>query len=203
MTPSADESVQDDRHSPRNRAVLIATLLPLCWLGMMIVHELGHVLGAVATSGHVERVVLHPLTISRTDVQPNPAPLAVTWAGPALGVLLPVLVLVAWRAVRMPGIHLWRFFTGFCLIANGLYLAVGSFDRVGDAGDLLRHGAGAWQLWLFGIATVPAGLWLWHGQGKHFGLGKEALPVSTRATVTIATLLLLVVILELLLSPRE
>ena len=47
----------------------------------------------------------------------------------------------AWRLVRVPGLYLWRFFTGFCMIANGLYIAVGSFDRVGDAGDLLRHGA--------------------------------------------------------------
>jgi Peptidase M50B-like len=187
----------------RNRVLLIATLLPLCWLGMMVVHELGHVLGAMATGGRVERVVLHPLTISRTDVQPNPAPLAVTWAGPALGVLLPALVLIAWRLARVPEAHIWRFFTGFCLIANGLYIAVGSFDRVGDAGDLLRHGASAWQLWLFGIATVPVGVWLWHGQGKHFGLGKDAHPVSTRTAFTTVTLLALVVILEVVLSPRE
>jgi hypothetical protein len=28
-----------------------------------------------------------------------------------------------------------------------------------------------WQLWLFGIACVPVGFWLWHRQGWHFGLG--------------------------------
>jgi hypothetical protein len=196
--------VPDDLpNSRRNRAILTVTLIPLCWLGMMMVHELGHVLGAVATGGHVTRVVLHPLTISRTDVQPNPAPLVVTWAGPALGILVPILVLVVWRLLRLPEMHLWRFFTGFCLIANGLYLAVGSFDRVGDAGDLLRHGASAWQLWLFGVATVPAGLWLWHGQGRHFGLGQNALPVSSRAAISTASLLALIVVLELLLSPSE
>lgn len=197
------QTVPDDRNSRRNRLVLMATLIPLCWLGMMIVHELGHVLGAAATGGRVERVVLHPLTISRTDVQPNPAPLAVTWAGPALGVFVPVLVFIAWRLARIPEVHVWRFFTGFCLLANGLYIAAGSFDRVGDAGDLLRHGAGVWQLWLFGIATVPAGLWLWHGQGKHFGLGKDPSAVSTRTAFTTATLFVVVVILELIFSPHE
>lgn len=192
--PRADRSAQ---------VVLIAALLPLCWVGMMIVHELGHVLGAAATGGRVERVVLHPLTISRTDVMPNPQPLMVTWAGPVVGVLLPILVLATWRLLRAPLSHVWRFFTGFCLIANGLYLAVGSFDRVGDAGDLLRHGAAPWQLWLFGLLTVPFGFALWHGQGRYFGLGKDAQPVSRRAAAITALLLTLVVVFELLLSPGE
>ena len=62
-----------------------------------------------------------------------------------------------------------RFFAGFCLVANGLYIAIGTLDRVGDSGELLRHGTGAWQLWLFGAVTAPLGLWLWHRQGVHFG----------------------------------
>ena len=48
---------------------------------MEAVHELGHVLAAWATGGLVTDVVLHPLTISRTDVRPNPRPLAVAWGG--------------------------------------------------------------------------------------------------------------------------
>jgi hypothetical protein len=195
--------LDEPRGNVGSKVMLVVALLPLCWLGMMIVHELGHVLGAWATGGRVERVVLHPFTISRTDVMPNPRPLIVTWAGPVIGVLLPMLVLAAWRLRRAPGLHFWRFFAGFCLIANGLYLAAGSFDRVGDAGDLLRHGAAPWQLWLFGLLTVPAGFALWHGQGRHFGLGKDAPPVPRRTALTIARLLILLVILELLLSPTE
>jgi hypothetical protein len=44
-----------------HQALLIGTLLPLRWLAMMAVHELGHVVGAVATGGKVEKVVLHGL----------------------------------------------------------------------------------------------------------------------------------------------
>ena len=55
--------------------LLIVTLLPLCWLSMMAVHEGGHFLCARLTNGRVTSVVLHPLTISRTDVMPNPQPL--------------------------------------------------------------------------------------------------------------------------------
>lgn len=36
---------------------------------------------------------------------------------------------------------------------------------------MLRHAFPIGWLWIFGAITVPAGLWLWHGQGPHFGLG--------------------------------
>src|SRR5208282_6187597 len=98
---------------------LIGTFLPLCWLAMMAVHELGHVVGAVATGGRVERVVLHPLTISRTDVSPNPHPLMVVWAGPSVGVLLPLAFLSAAKLSKLTWTYLAQFFAGFCLIANG------------------------------------------------------------------------------------
>ena len=57
--------------------LLIGTFLPLCWLAMMATHELGHVLGAYISGGRVSQVVLHPLTISRTDLAHNPHPLLV------------------------------------------------------------------------------------------------------------------------------
>jgi hypothetical protein len=168
-----------------NRAILLAAALIASWLAMQQVHELGHVLGAWVTGGEVARVVLHPLSFSRTDLAVNPRPLVVAWAGPVMGVVIPLLVwmLAAWR--RMPGAFVLRFFTGFCLLANGAYLGIGSFDRVGDCGDLLRHGAKMWQLWLFGAITAPAGLWLWHGLGAPFGIGSRAQEVSRGVTVAV------------------
>lgn len=150
--------------------VLIASTLVGSWLGMQAVHELGHVAGALATRGRVARVVLHPLTISRTDLAENPQPLIVVWSGPLLGVALPCVVWAVLAKLRLRGAYLARFFAGFCLIANGAYIGFGSFEHLGDAGDMLRHGSPVWMLWLFGVLTVPAGLWLWHGQGRHFAL---------------------------------
>jgi hypothetical protein len=154
-----------------HQAVLIVATLLGSWLAMQAVHELGHVVGAVITGSRVERVVLHPLTVSRTDVAPNTNPLLVTWAGPVLGVILPLAVWALAAALRLRGRFLLRFFAGFCLVANGAYLGIGSFHGIGDCGDLLRCGAPIWSLWLFGLVTVPAGIWLWHGEGRHFGLG--------------------------------
>jgi hypothetical protein len=153
------------------QVVLILSVLLGSWLGMQAVHELGHVLGAWLTGGEVARVVLDPLTISRTDLGYNPRPLVVVWAGPVLGVLLPLVPWVAAAALRLPGAFVLRFFAGFCLVANGAYIAGGSFDRIGDCGVMLRHGSPPWTLWLFGVVAIPAGLWLWHRQGPHFGLG--------------------------------
>ena len=62
-----------------NQLVLIASTVLLSWLGMMAVHEFGHVLGAWITGGRVERVVLHPLRFSRTDLAHNPSPMFVVW----------------------------------------------------------------------------------------------------------------------------
>jgi hypothetical protein len=182
------------------QVLLIGSFLPLCWLAMMAVHELGHVVGAVVTGGRVERVVLHPLTISRTDVSPNPSPLFVVWAGPVLGVLLPLVIFLISKLGRFKWAYLVQFFAGFCLIANGAYIGVGSFGRIGDSGEILRHGSPMWSLWLFGAACFPLGLYLWNGLGPHFGLGTAAGNVDNRAVYVSCGLLVLTVMLEMALS---
>jgi len=178
-----------------HQVVLIVSTILGSWLGMQDVHELGHVIGAWLTGGCVAKVVLHPLTISRTELAENPRPLLVVWAGPALGVLLPLCGWVVAAVLRMPGAFVLRFFSGFCLIANGNYIAFGSFDRIGDCGEMLRHGSPLWTLWLFGLVTVPAGLWLWHRQGVNFGFsaakGRVIVGVAYIALVVSALLLML------------
>ena len=184
-----------------DQAVLIVSACALSWLLMSAVHELGHVLGAVSTGGRVERVVLDPLAISRTDVRPNPHPLLVAWSGPIVGVALPLAALATCPRGRRVLRVLISFFAGVCLIANGLYLGVGSFFRIGDAGDLLRHGAAAWQLWLFGAVTVPLGLWLWNGTGPTFGFGIARGHVSRRAALICAGLAVAIAAAEIALAP--
>ncbi len=175
------------------RWVLIVSTVLFSWWGMMAVHEFGHVLGAWITGGRVERVVLHPLAISRTDLAYNPRPALVAWAGPVGGSLLPLALLVACHRLRLGGTFVVRFFAGFCLVANGAYLGCGSFGHVGDAGDLLRLGQPRWLLWAFGAVTIPVGLALWHGQGRHFGLRDGEVNPRVAVMTTAAVFLLLVV----------
>lgn len=158
-----------------------AAWMGVCWLGMMTVHESGHILAAVASGGTVTKVVLSPAAISRTDVSPNPWPAVVVWLGPLFGVLFPLLV---WslipRGWKWPR-GLLQFFAGFCLIANGAYLGIGSFEQVGDCQEILRTGSPIWTMWLFGIVTIPAGFYLWHRLGSPVDLLKEDSPVDMKA----------------------
>jgi hypothetical protein len=85
--------------------------------------------------------------------------------------MVPLMVWVITALTRLCGVFVLRFFAGFCLLANGLYIGIGSFERIGDCGEMLRHGSEMWQLWLFGALTAPVGLWLWHKQGPYFGFG--------------------------------
>ena len=145
------------------KILLFALLIFVSWMLMQAVHEFGHVLGAWSSGGTVAEVVLNPLTISRTDVRPNPHPLVVVWAGPILGVALPVAIWIAARSIRFKYVNLTQFFAGFCLIANGAYIGAGSFDRIGDCGEMLRNGSPVWLLWIFGAVAVLPGIYLWHG----------------------------------------
>lgn len=180
--------------------LLIVSFLGLCWLLMQAVHELGHVLAAWSSGGEIKQVVLHPLTFSRTDLVKNPHPLLVVAGGPLFGALFPLAIYGLVRLVRAPGNYLFRFFAGFCLIVNGVYIAFGPGTGYVDSAELLRDGASRWMLVLFGLATVPLGIYLWHGQGPHFGLGKSSGPVSRTAAIICAVLLIVVVTVELLFS---
>ena len=177
--------------------LLIISFIAFSWLAFMVAHEFGHALTAWATGGSVARMVLHPLQISWTSFSRNPHPQLVAWGGPVLGSLIPLVVLFLARGIRSPGIFLFRFFAGFCLIANGLYLIVDAFERGGDGGTLIRHGALQWQLLLFGAAAMPIGFWLWHGLGPSFGLGSARGQVGRGAAFISLSLLVLIVVMEL------
>ncbi|MBN1911255.1 MAG: M50 family metallopeptidase [Pirellulales bacterium] len=182
--------------------LLITTFVGFSWLAMQAVHELGHVVGAWVTGGRVERVVLHPAVFSQTDLAANPHPLLVVWAGPVVGVVLPLCVFLLAQAYRAPGVYLFRWFAGFCLIANGVYIAFGPSHGGADSGVMTAHGTARGVMVLFGLATVPLGLYLWHRQGPHFGLGPSQGQVNRTATVASTLLLLAVVAVELLINSR-
>ena len=183
-----------------HQAILVVSTVLGSWLGMQAAHELGHVLGALLTGGKIATVVLHPLTISRTEMIDNPNPLIVVWAGPLAGVMLPLILWGLLELTRVPGEFVARFFAGFCLISNGAYLGAGSFVGVGDCGEMLRQGSPAWVLRVFGVVAVPIGFWLWSGQGPNFGMsdaqGKVSHPVAYGSLLIFSLLALLGLIVD-------
>lgn len=95
--------------------------------------------------------------------------------------------------------YLVRCWCGFCLIANGAYIGAGVLLPVGDARTMLQSGSPAWLLLLFGVLTVPAGVWCWHNQGRFFGIGPQARHVNRRHALGVAVLLIAVVVAEFVL----
>jgi hypothetical protein len=167
----------------------------VAWYLMMLVHELGHVLGALVTGGRIAGVVWHPLEFSRTDLSQNPHPLPVVIAGPLLGSALPIVLWLASRVKWQDVAVLLRGFAGFCLVANGAYLASAIVMPVGDTQDLVRLGAPAWLVALPGVALLGFGLALWNGVGAQV----RSL-VTPRSTITMGLSLLAVLVAMLVWS---
>lgn len=179
--------------------LFVTSILLICWFGMVALHELGHVLGAWVTGGTVLRVVIHPLAIAHTEVFPNPSPGVVAWMGPLVGVVAPLVAACSFRRRGNLG-RLFAFFAGFCLIANGTYISLGSFQGVGDSGQIMRAGTPQIFLLAFGVVSVPCGLWIWHQLGSLPDLTRET--VETKPFIGLATfgILLLLVIMQIALS---
>lgn len=147
----------------------------ICWYAFMAVHESGHVLAAWVSGGTVERVVLHPLQFSRTDLGSNPHPVFVALAGAVWGCVLPLGAWLVARGLKWKYAVLLRAFAGFCLVANGAYLGAAFILPVGDASDLIRLGVPVWAFAVPGIVAFGAGLWVWDGMGERFGIAGERL----------------------------
>ena len=197
---SETTSPTDPNDSQLASRLLIMLFLPCCWLGMQTVHECGHVAGGWIVGAQLKRVVLSPLEFSRTDFAANPQRHFTVWAGPALGVSVPLVLWCVLAQCQMHLAFLARFFADFCLIANGAYLGVGWTIRAGDAGAILLEGSPVWCLVAFGLVCVPAGLACWHGQGTHFGIGPAPQPIAWRTVIVVGVTLAATLSLNLLVT---
>jgi hypothetical protein len=74
------------------------------------------------------------------------------------------------------------------LIANGAYVAVGTIDGIGDAGQMLQHGSPRWLLVAWGATAAAAGLWLWHRTSGEFGFGRTPRRIEWREAGVVAIL---------------
>jgi hypothetical protein len=93
--------------------------------------------------------------------------------------------------MNYPLAFLLRFFAGFCLIANGAYLASAAILPVGDAEELLRTGAPLWALVWPGSAAVVVGVLLWRGLRVEFGIASQAVDRRALHVVSMALAVLI------------
>ena len=147
------------------RLLFRVAFLYACWLGMMAVHEFGHVLHARLSGGRVALVTIPLLGFSRTDLAENPRPLFVAAGGAVWGCAIPLILYGTAALLRLRGVKWLQFFAGFCLVANGTYIAIAAVTKEADGADLLRHGAPQWVLVSGGVLATVARFYLWHRLG--------------------------------------
>jgi hypothetical protein len=139
----------------RGSWLAIAYLIAV-WFGLLLTHEVGHVLHAWVSGGRVERVVVPLLGFSRTDVSTNPQPVLVAWGGFVWGGLLPLAMLgianLSWKAAARG----FRGFAAIAVLANAAYAC----SPVGDVEDIVRAGGSRWPLIVYALFTVPVGLFV-------------------------------------------
>lgn len=140
--------------------VLLAADAGWLWVLMLLTHEVGHGTAALLTGGQVVSTDLRPGVLGHTLVEPNPHPDWVVWGGFLSGGLLPLGAWGVARAVMPRATADLRLLAGFCLLANGVYLAVGGSETLTDTGVLLSLGW-SWPA-LIGIGLLLAwpGYWL-------------------------------------------
>jgi len=182
------------------QALLILSTLAFSWLAMMVVHETGHVIHLLATGGSIERVTLHPLKISHTLPDANPHPLATVIGGPLWGVLLPLMTWWIVAELAPARSYLAAFFAGFCLVANGAYLAADAILQGGDGREFIQCGIPPWALIAVGLPAIAVGIYVWNGLGHHFGFAEARGNVNRTDTIVMATLTATLVFAEICLS---
>ncbi len=133
--------------------VRFVILLLISWCTMTIVHESGHLVGGWLTGGTLEDYSLAPWSLPYSRFEPDPHPLVTLWAGPLVGVLVPLLLAII---VRRPAI--W-FISHFCTLANGVYLALAwlTGDHHLDTPRLMEKGASPFWIALFCTVTISFG----------------------------------------------
>ncbi|MEL6107801.1 MAG: hypothetical protein AAFU85_17385 [Planctomycetota bacterium] len=128
-------------------------LLVVSWVAMTTTHEVGHLLGGWIGGATLKDFDLMPWRLPHSLHQPDPHPLLTLWAGPIFGIAAPIAIAFVCR---------WQpatFVADFCLLANGLYLALAwmTGDRFLDTARLLDAGTPPWLLATFCGVTICAG----------------------------------------------
>lgn len=136
-----------------NRILYFIALLIAAWCCMTLTHEAGHVLGGWCSGGTLIAYDLRPWKLPYSLFAPDPQPLVTLWAGPLLGVLVPLAFAAT---VRRDGV--W-FIAHFCMLANGVYLAAAwiSQDPYLDTPRLLQEGAHPASIAIYCAVTIGLG----------------------------------------------
>ena len=135
------------------RISIVVFLMVASWCAMAISHECGHIAGGLASGATLTDFDLAPWRMPYSLHSPDPYPLVTLWAGPVLGVLIPVVFAAIVR-------QRWSWFVAdFCLLSNGVYLTLAwiSGDPFLDTPRLLAAGASPVMIVMYCALAVGFG----------------------------------------------
>ena len=131
-----------------DRWIVLGLWAAAAWVVMTTTHELGHVIGGWLGGGKLVALEVAPWRLPYSLHAPDPHPRLTLWCGPLVGALLPfgISLLVRHAFVRFVG--------NFCLLANGLYLALAwwSGDQFLDTPRMLA--AGVHPVWIVCFCAI-------------------------------------------------
>lgn len=135
------------------RHITFAALILASWVVMTFTHELGHIIGGACCGATLTEFDLAPWRLPYSLHSPDPHPLVTLWAGPLLGIGIPLV------AAALIGKRWAWFIADFCLMANGGYLALAwlSGDRFLDTPRLLDAGAHPATIVLYCVLSIGLG----------------------------------------------
>ncbi|TWU51450.1 hypothetical protein [Rubripirellula reticaptiva] len=131
---------------------------------MTFTHECGHIIGGMTCGATLTDFDLAPWRMPYSLHSPDPHPLVTLWAGPILGIAVPISLAAIIR-------KRWAWFVAdFCLIANGGYLALAwlSGDRFLDTPRLLDAGAHPVTIVIYCVLTIGAGYVWFRSDCTHY-----------------------------------
>lgn len=136
------------------------------WYVMLATHELGHGLHALLSGVTVLNINFPLIGFPYTQVGTPTRSLFLLWGGFIWGCGIPMSAYFAVCAMKNRTV-LWLrrevgFLAGFCLLANGAYLAAGAVYQIGDAAEMIRAGSPLGLLVTIGIVLAAFGLLFWH-----------------------------------------
>lgn len=158
-----------------NRYLWFAIMLVVSWVVMTFTHEMGHIVGNLCCGGSVKSASVVPWRVPYSIFEPDPMPLVTLWSGLIAGALIPVLA-----AVFINNVSAW-FVAYFCMLANGIYIAIAwvTGERYLDTTRLLEHGASPISIFLYCCGTIVIG---------YVGFRNSCIKMLSTSSTTLSTI---------------
>jgi hypothetical protein len=179
------------RQPTTTRWATLGLLLAWSWVVMTVTHELGHVVGGWAAGAELAVLEIRPWHLPHSLFARDPHPLVTLWAGPMVGCGVPLLVALVIRQGAV-----W-FVAWFCLLANAVYLLLGTFsnDPELDSQKIIRSGMPSYVILLFAGMIGPVSYVGFRGRCARL-MGGDDQPLTKRTWGIAAATLVVALILQ-------